>query len=100
MLMCSPHGYGHNGVGGVMADVYASPGDPFFWFHHTFVDRAWRIWELADSSRYGYIDGTDANGNAINLDTPIFMGGIRPDTTIREVINTLSGSTLCYKYNY
>ncbi|KAI0969472.1 hypothetical protein F4678DRAFT_438819 [Xylaria arbuscula] len=96
-----PHGYGHNGVGGVMADVYASPGDPFFWFHHTFVDRAWRIWELADpTNRYASIDGTDINGNALTLDTPIYMGGIRPDVTIREVINTLSGDVLCYRYNY
>ncbi|KAI0509769.1 hypothetical protein F5B22DRAFT_648790 [Xylaria bambusicola] len=96
-----PHGYGHNGVGGVMADVYASPGEPFFWFHHTFVDRAWRIWELADpANRYASIDGTDINGNPLTLDTVIYMGGIRPDVTIRQIINTLSGDALCYRYNY
>ncbi|KAI1358038.1 hypothetical protein F5Y08DRAFT_130313 [Xylaria arbuscula] len=96
-----PHGYGHNGIGGVMADVYASPGEPFFWFHHTFVDRAWRIWELADTAtRYSSIDGTDINGNALTLDTVIYMGGIRPDVTIRQIINTLSGDALCYRYNY
>ncbi|KAI0440619.1 hypothetical protein F4803DRAFT_463766 [Xylaria telfairii] len=96
-----PHGYGHNGVGGVMADVYASPAEPFFWFHHTFVDRAWRIWELADpNNRYASIDGTDINGNPLSLDTVIYMGGIRPDVTIRQIINTLSGDTLCYRYNY
>ncbi|KAI1813871.1 Di-copper centre-containing protein [Poronia punctata] len=96
-----PHGYGHNGIGGVMADVFASPGDPFFWFHHTFVDRNWRIWQLADtSSRYNSIDGEDANNNPLSLDTTIYMGGIRPDVTIRQILNTLSGSTLCYRYNY
>ncbi|GAW17530.1 hypothetical protein ANO14919_069880 [Xylariales sp. No.14919] len=96
-----PHGYGHNGVGGVMADVYASPAEPFFWFHHTFVDRAWRIWELADpTNRYASIDGTDINGNPLTLDTMIYMGGIRPDVTIRQIINTLSGDALCYRYNY
>ncbi|KAI0392138.1 hypothetical protein F5Y17DRAFT_437608 [Xylariaceae sp. FL0594] len=96
-----PHGYGHNGVGGVMADVNGSPSDPFFWFHHAFVDRAWRVWELADpNNRYSYIDGVDVNGNPLTLDTPIYMGGIRPDTTIREVINTLSGTTICYRYDY
>ncbi|KAI3320990.1 Di-copper centre-containing protein [Xylariaceae sp. AK1471] len=96
-----PHGYGHNGVGGVMADVYASPAEPFFWFHHTFVDRAWRVWELADpNNRYASIDGTDINGNPLTLDTVLYMGGIRPDVTIREVINTLSGSTICYRYDY
>ncbi|KAI1427764.1 hypothetical protein F5Y12DRAFT_116490 [Xylaria sp. FL1777] len=96
-----PHGYGHNGVGGVMADVNASPGEPFFWFHHTFVDRAWRIWELADpANRYASIDGTDINGNPLTLDTVIYMGGIRPDVTIRQIIDTLSGDALCYRYNY
>lgn len=96
-----PHGYGHNGVGGVMADVYASPSEPFFWFHHSFVDRAWRIWELADpTNRYASIDGTDINGNPLTLDTVLYMGGIRPDVTIRQVINTLSGDPLCYRYNY
>lgn len=84
-----------------MADVYASPSEPFFWFHHTFVDRAWRIWELADpNNRYDSIDGTDVNGNPLTLDTVIVMGGIRPDVTIREIINTLSGDVLCYRYNY
>ncbi|KAI1192601.1 hypothetical protein F5X97DRAFT_74986 [Nemania serpens] len=100
-LEYGPHGYGHNGVGGVMADVYASPSEPFFWFHHTFVDRAWRIWELADpNNRYNSIDGTDINGNPLTLDTVIYMGGIRPDVTIRQMINTLSGDVLCYRYNY
>ncbi|GAP93369.1 putative tyrosinase [Rosellinia necatrix] len=100
-LEYGPHGYGHNGVGGVMADVYASPSEPFFWFHHTFVDRAWRIWELADpNNRYAAIDGTDINGNPLTLDTVIYMGGIRPDVTIRQIIDTLSGDTLCYRYNY
>ncbi|KAI1354740.1 hypothetical protein F5Y01DRAFT_329439 [Xylaria sp. FL0043] len=99
-LEYGPHGYGHNGIGGVMADVYASPGEPFFWFHHTFVDRAWRIWELADpTNRYGSVDGTDINGNPLTLDTVIYMGGIRPDVTIRDIINTQAGA-LCYRYNY
>ncbi|KAI2637442.1 hypothetical protein GGS21DRAFT_479006 [Xylaria nigripes] len=96
-----PHGYGHNGIGGVMADVYASPADPFFWFHHGFVDRAWRVWEVADpTNRYSSIDGTDINGNPISLDTVISMNGASPDIKIRQVMNTLSGEPLCYRYDY
>ncbi|KAI1344427.1 hypothetical protein F5Y15DRAFT_111886 [Xylariaceae sp. FL0016] len=96
-----PHAYGHNGVGGDMADLYGSPNEPFFWFHHTFVDRVYRIWELADTAnRYSSIDGTDHNGDALTLDTVIYMGGIRPAVTVREVINTLSGDVMCYRYNY
>jgi tyrosinase len=85
-------------VGG---DLYASPAEPFFWFHHTFVDRVYRIWELADpNNRYNQLSGTDINGVPLTMDTVIYMGGIRPDVTVREIINTLSGSTVCYRYNY
>ena len=28
------HAWGHNGIGAVMQDVYASPADPTFWLHH------------------------------------------------------------------
>ncbi|KAI1322161.1 hypothetical protein F5Y16DRAFT_416330 [Xylariaceae sp. FL0255] len=96
-----PHGYGHSAIGGVGRDLYASPDEPWFWFHHTFVDRVYRVWELADpNDRYTQLTGTDINNVPLTMDTPIYMGGIRPDTTIGEIINTLSGSTLCYKYDY
>ncbi|KAI1328729.1 hypothetical protein F5Y16DRAFT_368554 [Xylariaceae sp. FL0255] len=110
-LEYGPHGYGHNGLGGVMEDVYSSPQEPFFWFHHAFVDRAYRIWELADpSARYGSIDGTDINGNALTFSTPLYMDNLAAadggaDGTIGQVINTLGGENVgsipvCYRYNY
>ncbi|EMT71726.1 hypothetical protein FOC4_h10017105, partial [Fusarium odoratissimum] len=35
------HGAGHSGIGGVMGEIDASPGDPLFYLHHGFVDRLW-----------------------------------------------------------
>ncbi|KAF2797320.1 Di-copper centre-containing protein [Melanomma pulvis-pyrius CBS 109.77] len=93
------HAWGHNGIGAVMQDTYASPGDPVFWLHHLFVDRNYRIWQNADSGRVGYIDGTDRVGNKLTLDTIVSVNGLRPDVKIRDIINTL-GDKLCYKYNY
>ncbi|KAI1824263.1 hypothetical protein F4861DRAFT_270582 [Xylaria intraflava] len=96
-----PHGAGHVAVGGVMNDIFASPGDPFFWFHHIFVDRAWEIWQQADPvHRYTSIDGTDFYGNPVTLKTVLSLAGIQPNVTIGQVINPRSGSPLCYRYDY
>ena len=31
------HAWGHNGIGSVMQDTYASPADPVFFLHHGFI---------------------------------------------------------------
>jgi len=104
-LEFGPHAYGHNGIGGVMSDVSASPSDPLFWMHHGFVDHSFRLWQNMDSSRVSNINGNDAQGNPLTMNTVLSMGGIRPDVTIGQVMNTMSGSVIggvpfCYKYNY
>ncbi|KAF1926703.1 Di-copper centre-containing protein [Didymella exigua CBS 183.55] len=94
------HAWGHNGIGAVMADVYASPSDPVFFLHHAFIDRNLRIWQNnGGNARVSSIDGTDASGNALTLDTKINVYGFRPDVTIGDILDT-KGSTLCYKYDY
>ncbi|KAF3052336.1 hypothetical protein E8E11_009894 [Didymella keratinophila] len=94
------HAWGHNGVGAVMQDVYASPADPVFWLHHGFIDRNFRIWQNQNSGvRTTTIDGTDIDGNALTLDTTINVYSFKPDVKIRDILDT-TGQTLCYKYNY
>lgn len=102
MASCSetgPHAWGHNGIGSVMLDVWASPGDPVFWLHHGFVDRSWRIWQNQNSDRVRTINGNDKGGNPLTLDTTVNVYGMRRDVTIREILDT-TDQTLCYKYNY
>lgn len=94
-----PHAYGHNGIGAVMQDTWASPADPVFWLHHAFIDRNYRIWQNADRARVGYVDGTDIRGTPLTLDTSVNVYGIRPDVRIRDILDT-QGDTLCYRYNY
>ncbi|KAI1130608.1 Di-copper centre-containing protein [Nemania abortiva] len=97
-----PHGYGHNGIGAVMAEVSASVGDPVFFMHHLFVDHTFRIWQNANPSRRTTISGCADKANPctpITLDTKLSSNGIRPDFTVRQVMDTLSGS-VCYRYDY
>ncbi|KAI1804474.1 Di-copper centre-containing protein [Daldinia bambusicola] len=97
-----PHAYGHNGVGAVMAEVQASPGDPIFFMHHLFVDHSFRIWQNADSSRTTSINGcADANSpcTPITLDYVLSSNGLKSNTTIGNVMDTLGGY-LCYRYDY
>ncbi|KAI0107424.1 Di-copper centre-containing protein [Hypoxylon sp. NC0597] len=97
-----PHAYGHNGIGAVMAEVQASPGDPVFHLHHLFVDHSFRIWQNADASRTTTINGcADANNpcTPITMDYVLTSNGLRPDTTIANVMDTLGGY-LCYRYDY
>ncbi|KAJ4309343.1 hypothetical protein N0V94_008979 [Neodidymelliopsis sp. IMI 364377] len=94
------HAWGHNGIGSVMQDTYASPADPVFFLHHAFIDRNFRIWQNnGGNARVTTISGTDSVGNRLTLDTTVNVYGFRPDVRIRDILNTQS-STLCYKYNY
>lgn len=100
------HAQGHNGVGGIMADAIASPGDPSFFMHHLFVDYAFRKWQLDDvATRTTTISGCADNVNCapLTLDTMVYIGQICgakcPDLKVRDLINTLQGH-LCYRYDY
>lgn len=42
------HPSGHNTIGGLMDDPFASTGDPAFFLHHAQVDRMWAIWQSLD----------------------------------------------------
>lgn len=44
------HNQVHGEIGGSMGLVANAAFDPIFWAHHSFVDRAWRLWQLEHSS--------------------------------------------------
>jgi len=93
------HAWGHNGIGAVMQDVFASPSDPVFWLHHAFIDRIFRIWQNRDGARVNNINGVDGGGNPLTLDTTVNVYDMRPTVQIRDILDTMSDK-LCYKYNY
>ena len=54
-----PHLAGHLFISGYDNDIFTSPGDPLFWFHHAQVDRIWSIWQALDFETREYaITGT------------------------------------------
>lgn len=88
-----------------MSDVSASPSDPVFWMHHSFLDHSFRIWQNVAPARAASVNGVDANNKALDLNYVISVGGIMPDVKIGDIMNTLSGATIggksfCYRYNY
>ncbi|KAI1758817.1 Di-copper centre-containing protein [Hypoxylon sp. FL1150] len=97
-----PHAYGHNGIGAVMAEVQASPGDPAFFLHHLFIDHGFRAWQLGDASRTTTINGcADAASpcTPMTMDYVLTSNGLRPNQTVADVMDTLGGF-LCYRYDY
>jgi tyrosinase len=90
-----------------MSDPWASPSDPVFWLHHSFIDHSWATWQNQYSAKgVGLsVDGTDSNNVPITLDTVLSMGGIGPDVPIRSIVNTaggvsIGGKPFCFKYDY
>ncbi|KAI0130350.1 amino acid transporter [Xylariales sp. AK1849] len=122
-FVANPHTAGHSGIGGTMLDVVASPGDPLFYLHHTYLDRVWWQWQqqnlsarLTDMSgrnvpRASYIaendfvfpgpDITDywgdGGGNVTTLNHTLWMVGILPNATIADVMD-LGGDLICAEY--
>ncbi|CAJ2509296.1 Uu.00g143220.m01.CDS01 [Anthostomella pinea] len=97
-----PHAYGHNAIGAVMAEVSSSVGDPIFFMHHLFVDHTFRIWQNADAARLTTINGCADKASpctAVTMDTVLSSMGLRPDTTVGAVMDTLGGF-LCYRYDH
>jgi len=44
------HAGTHNAVGGDMAGA-ASPTDPLFWLHHSFIDKTWADWQASSQGK-------------------------------------------------
>lgn len=98
------HGGGHFTIGGDPgADPFISPGDPAFFVHHSQVDRVYWIWQMLDFPNRQGVFGTNTF-----LDTPpspnttvedfIDLGVLAPKVKIRDVMNTVGGTPLCYVY--
>ena len=89
------HSGGHNGVGGVMADGVASPGDPLFFLHHAYVDRVWAMWQQRWGSEVK--GGTFVEGRGVTGNTWLDMSEVVKGATVAEVAKVGEGRT-CYVY--
>lgn len=54
LLDKSCHMAGHASTGGDLSDIFSSPNDPAFFFHHAQIDRVWAMWQSADPANRTY----------------------------------------------
>ncbi|KAJ5632962.1 tyrosinase [Penicillium lividum] len=104
-----PHKGVHTYIGGVMADIKSSPGDPIFFMHHMYIDRVWWLWQKQDPINRLYdISGPTLNHTAniepaggwqnATLHYELSSFSIMANTTIGKVMNP-QGGYLCYGYD-
>ncbi|MEW1718079.1 tyrosinase family protein [Streptomyces sp. NPDC093109] len=76
------HNRVHRWVGGAMLST-ASPNDPVFWLHHSFVDLLWDRWQRAHPAS-GYLParrlgaGDPQRGRVISLEEPLPPWNVKP----------------------
>jgi tyrosinase len=87
-----------------VADFYTSPGDPYFWLHHSMIDRTWWIWQAQDfANRQQVIAGGTSmygGGRAQSLEDNIDIDVLNVDGKaykIKELVSTVAGP-FCYIY--
>lgn len=76
--------------------------DPLFYIHHAFVDRLWWKWQSEDpANRLYQLGGPVKQGGSeeTTLDHVMTTYGIRPNVTVRDVMD-IQGGFLCYEYDY
>jgi tyrosinase len=98
------HTAGHFTIGGDPgSDFLTSPGDPWFYFHHSQIDRTWWTWQnLNPSERTDAIYGTvvlgDPTAPATKLSDEMTLGHAFPGMiTVGDAMSTMSGP-FCYTY--
>jgi tyrosinase len=97
------HGAGHYAMGGDGSDVFTSLNDPAFYLHHAMIDRVYWIWQVLHPAEAGKVNGTvtfrnnppSRNGTVDDL---LEMGRLGPKVKIRDVLDTMGGTPLCYVY--
>lgn len=74
--------------------------NPVFFLHHTQLDRIWWRWQQAElGKRLTEYSGRAATNSTLeaSLTDMISMGGLAPDISVVEIMDTESGM-LCYRY--
>ena len=97
------HTSGHYTMGGDATDLYSSVNDPAFWLHHAMLDRIYWIWQILHPLEANKIAGTLTLQNKppsrdATIDDLLDLGVNAKTLKIRDMLNTLGGTPLCYIY--
>ncbi|KAJ3378998.1 hypothetical protein HDU92_006985 [Lobulomyces angularis] len=82
----SPHALPHLAIGGDMAGM-ASPHDPIFYLHHTYIDKIWADWQKLGNGRYSEYSKIENKNKKLSY----------YQNTVSSV---LDHRNLCYEYSY
>jgi tyrosinase len=99
------HTSGHFTIGGDPGgDLFVSPGDPAFYFHHAMIDRVYWTWQNLDLKERLYAIGAtvtvnnDPPSRNATLGDQLGLGYVGvPNISIKEASSTLAGP-FCYIY--
>ncbi|MCM1984910.1 FG-GAP-like repeat-containing protein, partial [Lyngbya confervoides] len=89
------HNNAHGYIGGIMANVSASPNDPIFWMLHSNVDRLWAEWQVDDHWGTSFYAASGQNYGH-NLNDPLFLwdnGAVPIAEDLRDLLVRSPGST-------
>ncbi|KAJ9149647.1 Tyrosinase central domain-containing protein [Coniochaeta hoffmannii] len=98
------HGGGHFTIGGDPgSDPFISPGDPVFYLHHSQVDRLYWIWQNLDWPNRQNVFGTSTflsfpPTTNVTLNDNIDLGVLTTPIPIKNLMDTIGGTPLCYVY--
>jgi tyrosinase len=97
------HGAGHYSMGGDGSDVFTSLNDPAFYLHHAMIDRLYWIWQVLHPDEANKLNGTVTFRNNPpsrlgTVDDLLEVGKLGPWLPIKDVLNTIGGSPMCYVY--
>ncbi|KAK3321711.1 hypothetical protein B0H66DRAFT_552505 [Apodospora peruviana] len=98
------HGGGHFTIGGDPgADPFVSPGDPAFYLHHGQIDRVFWIWQMLDFPNRQNVWGTQTLFNQppspnTTVNDLLDISPLNTPVKIKDVMNTVGGTPLCYVY--
>lgn len=98
------HSGGHYTINGDPGgDFFVSPGDPWFFLHHSMIDRTYWTWQNQDPEKRTYaisqtitLLNSPPSRNA-TIEDFIDLGVNAPPIKIKDVMNTLNGP-LCYVF--
>ncbi|KAF2458430.1 hypothetical protein BDY21DRAFT_414745 [Lineolata rhizophorae] len=85
-------------------DLFASPGDPYFFLHHAMIDRVFWTWQNQDPRhRTNVVGGHITLNNSPpsaegTLDDPLDIGVNGDTITIGDAASTIGGTPFCYIY--
>ncbi|EME84314.1 uncharacterized protein MYCFIDRAFT_163142 [Pseudocercospora fijiensis CIRAD86] len=103
------HPIPHMLMGGLQADIPASPGDCWFWMHHNNLDRFWLYWASLDwNKRWNALGNSDAYtasrqanrwpvAKQVSMDSRIVLSPAFPEYRVGDTFDP-AGGPFCYNY--